>query len=307
MITAMFTSSGIKGLILNRTLHRQHSSVYRFDRATARGKFEQPCKDMTLHFLEQVHFDSGNRLFTYIITLDSVMRFTETGKEFGIDFLSKHTMHSNVSVYIAYSGEFFVRRYKNHQRKRSALSSISDRSPVSPKSQSSTKSHRFSFRRFRSSPVTDEPEKDPSLYELVIDNDSGTYRPDGKLLPQLKQFLERNFPGLHIRTLDSQADAEVMNKLKGEQRERKKAGRHHMVYRQVRNSSSSSISSSDEEDLVAMADGEAAKEKRILKQLQDSLASNRRTTANHVMDIKPGRREEHKNIAASRLQYTEAM
>lgn len=38
------------------------------------------------------------------------MRFTETGKEFGIDLLSKHTMHSDLNVYVAFSGEFFIRR-----------------------------------------------------------------------------------------------------------------------------------------------------------------------------------------------------
>jgi hypothetical protein len=33
-----------------------------------------------------------------VITLDGMFRFTETGKEFGIDMLSKHTMHSDVNV-----------------------------------------------------------------------------------------------------------------------------------------------------------------------------------------------------------------
>jgi len=42
--------------------------------------------------------------------LDGQLRFTETGKEFGIDLLSKHTMHSDVSQYIAFSGEFFIRK-----------------------------------------------------------------------------------------------------------------------------------------------------------------------------------------------------
>lgn len=53
---------------------------------------------MTLQFLDMVHYDTGGRLFTYVITLDGMFRFTETGKEFGIDLLSKHTMHSDVQV-----------------------------------------------------------------------------------------------------------------------------------------------------------------------------------------------------------------
>ena len=274
MIKSMFTNKGIKGLILNRTLHRQHRSVYRYNRATAHGRFEQPCTEMTAHFLDLVHYGLGNRIFTYVITLDSLMRFTETGKEFGIDFLSKHTMHSDVSVYVAYSGEFFVReraKRRNHQRKQSGAQSTrsgktptSPMSPTSPKSPRSPKPRIFSLWRWKevktaAKTVYDGPSRDPAQYELVIDNDSGTYRPSGKLLPQLKMFLEHNFPGLNVVTLDSQADAELMNRLKGERRERKRAGRHQMVYRQFSNlsnssSSSSSISSSDEEELAVAAD-----------------------------------------------------
>merc|ERR1712098_73103 len=36
------------------------------------------------------------------------------------------------------------------------------------------------------------PPKNPRSYELVIDNDSGTYRPKGAVLPQLKELLKRN-------------------------------------------------------------------------------------------------------------------
>ena len=329
MIKSMFTKSGINGLILNRTLHRQHKSVYRFDRATARGKFEKPCPEMTMHFLDLVHYDTGNRLFTYVITLDSLMRFTETGKEFGIDFLSKHTLHSNVSVYIAYSGEFFVRkRIKQHQRKRSGLSTNSVKSPTSPTSPKSPKSPKsprspkrriFSFWRWREvKPAVEEgPVKDPSQYELVIDNDSGTYRPNGKLLPLLKQFLEHNFPGLHVKTLDCEADAEEMNTLKGEQRARKRASRHQMVYRQVSASSSSSgssnssISFSDEEELRAAADANADADadtaeasgiervrqnegKGALKQVRDDALIKERKEKSRFKDIKPGHRERNK-------------
>lgn len=46
---------------------------------------------MTVKFLDLVHYDLGGRVFAYVLTLDSLLRFTETGKEFGIDMLSKHT------------------------------------------------------------------------------------------------------------------------------------------------------------------------------------------------------------------------
>jgi hypothetical protein len=53
---------------------------------------------MTLRFLRMAHFDQGGRMFTYVLTLNGLLRFTETGEEFGIDLLSKHTMHSDVNV-----------------------------------------------------------------------------------------------------------------------------------------------------------------------------------------------------------------
>ncbi|KAK5681508.1 hypothetical protein LTS10_006040 [Elasticomyces elasticus] len=96
----------------------------------------------------------------------------------------------------------------------------------------------------------EDPPKDPAYYELVIDNDSGTYRPNAKLLPLLKEFLARALPGIHIQTLDCQADAEKMSKMKNEQRERKKKEGDNVIYMQ--GSRSSSISSSDEEDLERM-------------------------------------------------------
>jgi hypothetical protein len=39
-------------------------------------------------------------------------------------------------------------------------------------------------------------------WELVIDNNSGTYSPNSALLPALKRCLEYNFPGFNIVALD---------------------------------------------------------------------------------------------------------
>lgn len=89
---------------------------------------------------------------------------------------------------------------------------------------------------------------DPAAYELVIDNESGTYRPNPKLLPELREFLSMNLPGLQVTTYDCQGDSKVLEKLKEEQRERKSRSGRQMTYLQ-RSSSFSSISSSDEEDL----------------------------------------------------------
>ena len=169
----MFTAKSLRGRILNRALHHQHARVYNYDRTTVYGSFSSPCKDMSLQFLDLVHWDEGGRIFTYVLTLDGQWRFTETGKEFGIDMLSKHTMHSDVEIYIAFSGEFFIRRLRHpHQ------------SPDEPDTHPPTD--------MGGGPPNDQPPRDPAYYALVIDNDSGTYRPNAKLLPQLKAFIQHN-------------------------------------------------------------------------------------------------------------------
>lgn len=240
-VKLMFTSSGIAGWILSKGLHHQHARVYNFDRTTEYGSFPEPSKESTRKFLDLVHWDKGGRIFTYVLTLDSLFRFTETGKEFGIDFLSKHTMHSDVSIYIAFSGEFFVRRLKHKNRK----------SPDEPgESEESAQNQSHPPDTIENGPPTSDTPQDPEYYELIIDNDSGTYRPNADLLPLLKKFLEFNLPGLHVITLDCQKDAERQQRMKKEQKEKKDKEGDHVIYRQ--HSRGSSISSSDISDLDRM-------------------------------------------------------
>ncbi|KAL8781793.1 MAG: hypothetical protein Q9203_000109 [Teloschistes exilis] len=265
-IAGMFTGTSLRGRILNRALHHQHSRIYNYDRTTVYGSFPSPSKDMTLQFLNLVHHDDGGRIFTYVLELDGMWRFTETGKEFGIDLLSKHTMHSDVNIYIAFSGEFFIRRLKTPNREPGE--SGQDTHPAT---------------EIEGGPPHGDPPKDPAYYALYIDNDSGTYRPSAKLLPLLKQFMQRNLPGLKVVTLDCVADSEKMDKLKKEQRERKKAEGKGTVLMQ---DDSSSLSSSDEEELEERmrefgdADGEKGgkdkeKKKRSLKrEIKESKVGN---------------------------------
>jgi len=248
-VKAMFTAKGFRGFLLSKALHHQHARVYNFDRSTLYGSFSSyPSHDMTIKFLDLVHFDQGGRIFTYVLTLDALFRFTETGKEFGIDMLSKHTMHSDVNLYIAFSGEFFIRRLKHpHQPDQDLESDDRNGKGRLPHDSETHPPHDID-----GGPPHDDPPKDPAYYELVIDNDSGTYRPNAKLLPQLRQFFEHTFPGLKVTTLDCQGDAERMAKMKKEQREMKKREGDRVVFTQ--GSRSSSMSSSDEEDLQHRVD-----------------------------------------------------
>ncbi|QPH18000.1 hypothetical protein C2857_002950 [Epichloe festucae Fl1] len=227
IIGSMFDSSGLRGKILNLALHKQHNRIYNFDQSTEWGSFEPCSEQATLSFLRLAHFDEGGRVFTYVLTLDGMFRFTETGKEFGIDLLSKHTMHSNVDSYIACSGEFFIRRLERPD----ASDDPKPKERVHPDEEIS------------GGPPQENPPLNPSFYQLVIDNDSGTYRPDKSILPKLKEFLEKNFPGLGVVTMH--CGEEELQKMKQAQHDTKKnEGR---MINLVMNRSVSSISSAESE------------------------------------------------------------
>lgn len=246
-VAGMFTSHSLRGRILNHALHHQHARIYNYDRSTAHGNFPTPCTNMTELFLEFVDHGRAGRIFTYVLTLDGQLRFTETGKEFGIDLLSKHTMHSDVAIYIAFSGEFFVRPRKRHHRPRQSISTVDSRPSYADSGEAGSEDLEHL--------ASKEREDDCSAYELIIDNDSGTYRPNAEKLPLLREFLSSNFPGLHITTLDCQKDEERMNRLKEHRRAERRAARGNMVYtQQASNDSESSLSSSDEEDLLERAE-----------------------------------------------------
>ncbi|KXN87035.1 putative ADP-ribosylation factor GTPase-activating protein AGD11 [Leucoagaricus sp. SymC.cos] len=106
-------------------------------------------------------------VYTYIISSDDdSFRFSETGAAFFVDFASKHALHSNCNETVRYSGEF-------HPRPQGGWQNFSDDIP-----------------------------DDAVEWELVIDNNSGTYAPDLMMLPELKELLEYNFPGFTIHAWD---------------------------------------------------------------------------------------------------------
>ncbi|KAL0070391.1 hypothetical protein AAF712_002222 [Marasmius tenuissimus] len=106
-------------------------------------------------------------VYTYIISgEDESFRFSETGAAFFVDFASKHALHANCAETVRYSGEF-------HPRPKGGWDAFSDN-------------------------TADEDTE----WELVFDNNSGTYAPDKALLPALKALFEQNFPGFNIFALD---------------------------------------------------------------------------------------------------------
>ena len=302
-VARMFTAGGLQGIFLSKALHHQHSRVYNFGRSTVWGHFPQgPCKEMTQQFLDLVHWDKGGRIFTYVLTLDALFRFTETGKEFGVDMLSKHTMHSDVSVYIAFSGEFFIRRLKHKHRPPppQATEETSQSHPEPHKSNESHPPHDIDN-------PEDDPPKDPARYELVIDNDSGTYRPKAALLPVLAAFLAHSLPGLHIQTLDCQRDADKMSRMKAEQRERKKREGQHIIYTQGdREDDTSSLSSSDDERLDAVQDAwrqeQAADEEAALGREEEGTA---RVAVRDWKRKQAARAQKGKRVIANRAREEE--
>lgn len=274
-VKAMFTAKGVRGFILSKALHHQHARVYNFDQKTAYEKYNEPCTEFTQKFLELCHWDQGGRIFTYVLTLDALFRFTETGKEFGIDMLSKHTMHSDVAAYIAFSGEFFIRRLKH-------------RHSDPPEEGGNNKSHPPDD--IDGGPPKQEPRKDPAYYELIIDNDSGTYRPNAKLLPQLKEFFQTNFPGVKVVTLDSQGDAEKMDKMKSEQRERKKHEGDQIIYTQM--SRSSSMSSSDIDELDRLEEAGEMPARHLRHTIMREAGAKADAAKLHMKDYKPSNNRE---------------
>ncbi|KAI9826524.1 MAG: hypothetical protein M1826_006625 [Phylliscum demangeonii] len=259
-LRGMFRRRGLRGRLLNRALQHQHQRIYNYDRRTIYGQFASPSDAMTLQFLDMVHFDDGGRIFTYVLMLDGLLRFTETGKEFGIDLLSKHSMHSGVSVYVAWAGELFIRRHRGHVERppHSSSDPTSASAPAAGHAPSDTPDTHPPA-HMPGNPPDKGPPRDASKYELIIDNDSGTYRPTSQHRALLQRFLEKNLPGLYgIRVLA--CDDPHLEELKAQQRERKKSEGPNRTYIQHhvgrRHGSFSSVSSSDVADLEDRARGE---------------------------------------------------
>lgn len=120
------------------------------------------------------------------------------------------------------------------------------------RSPSDPSQHTHPAEEFPGGPPKSSPPVDPAKYELIIDNDSGTYRPNKDLIPIFRKFLERNLPGLKIVVMA--CDDDKLQKMKDEQRKTKLKEGDGIVYGQgsvssLASGSNASIGSSDQESL----------------------------------------------------------
>jgi hypothetical protein len=162
---------GPASIAVRSTIQSGHRMLYARSTRNGFGVIENP-KDV----LNLLHGgNAGDKLshrvkpavYTYILAVDDdSFRFSETGAAFFVDFASKHALHSNCAQAVRYSGEF-------HPRPEGGWENFEDSTP-------------------------DEQVR----WELVIDNNSGTYSPDPTMLPVLKELLEYNFPGFTIHAWD---------------------------------------------------------------------------------------------------------
>jgi hypothetical protein len=117
-------------------------------------------------------------VYTYVIaTQDDSFRFSETGAAFLVDFASKHALHANCAEAVRYSGEFHPRPIDGWQN------------------------------------FSDDIPDDQVQWELIIDNNSGTYAPKKDDLVRVQMIMEYNLPGMKVRALD-RGDDELKESVK---------------------------------------------------------------------------------------------
>jgi len=170
---------GPTSIAVRSSIQAGHHMLYARSTTNGFGVIDNPSQVFQiLHSgASRPHSDSGSQfahrikpaVYTYIISVDdNSFRFSETGAAFFVDFASKHALHSNCAEAVCYSGEF-------HPRPAGGWDNFSDNIP-----------------------------DDQVKWEVVIDNNSGTYSPDPLILPDLKRLLEFNFPGIGIYALSYQ-------------------------------------------------------------------------------------------------------
>ena len=160
---------GPTSIALRSGIQASHRLLYARSVSNAFGVIESTEDVFTLFSIDGTASHARRikpAVYTYIIsTDDDSLRFSETGAAFFVDFASKHALHSNCAKAVRYSGEFHPRPVGGWARFSDAIQ-----------------------------------DKDVE-WEIVIDNNSGTYSPDPALLPKVKEIVELNFSGFRVVAL----------------------------------------------------------------------------------------------------------
>jgi hypothetical protein len=180
---------GPTSIPVRRTIKTAHSILYSRTTANGFGTIEgkedlfsilhsgsasRPNQHQSEHHVALTHRIKP-AMYTYVISsADNSLRFSETGAAFFVDFASKHALHSKCADSVVYSGEF-------HPRPEGGWGAFSD-----------------------------EKNDQDVAWELLVDNNSGTYGPDKEMLPKLQQLLEYNFSGLKIIALDREDEVSLI-------------------------------------------------------------------------------------------------
>ena len=162
---------GPASIAVRSTIQAGHRMLYARSTRNGFGVIKEPADVLNILHGGRIGDQSSHRVkpavYTYVLAVDDdSFRFSETGAAFFVDFASKHALHSNCAQAVRYSGEF-------HPRPEGGWENFDDSIP-----------------------------DNQVRWELVIDNNSGTYSPDPMLLPTLKELLEYNFPGFIIHAWD---------------------------------------------------------------------------------------------------------
>ena len=169
--------SGPAALALRSTIHAGHRALYARSTRDGTGPLATPADVLAMlrggddQQRRQQLLRVKPAVYTYVITEeDETLRFSETGAAFFVDFASKHALHANCAPRVRYSGEF-------HPRPACAGG-------------------------WAGFGAADADADERTRWELVVDNNSGTYAPSREMLPALRALLELNFPGVTIHALD---------------------------------------------------------------------------------------------------------
>ena len=160
-------------LALRGTIRAGHRALYARSTRDRTGALDTGADVLALLHGDPRELRVKPAVYTYVITEeDETMRFSETGAAFFVDFASKHALHANCAPRVRYSGEF-------HPRPACAggWAGFGDGS-------------------------ADADADERTRWELVVDNNSGTYAPSREMLPALRALLQHNFPEVTIHALD---------------------------------------------------------------------------------------------------------